>query len=75
MGSTGSSTGINASTTKYQNAISLDANGNAVIVNTSGSHTYYFRFNSASSSNRFAFYDTSTGYAVKLYKYQECPHS
>lgn len=75
MGNTGSSTGINASTTKYQNAISLDASGNAVIANTSGSHIYNFRFNSASASNRFAFYGTSTGYGVKLYRYIECPHS
>ena len=76
MGNTGSSTGINASaSTKYQNSITLDASGNAVIANTSGTNTYNFRFNSASSSNRFAFYGTSTGNPVKLYRYIECPHS
>lgn len=75
MGSTGSSTGINASTTKYQNAISLDANGNAIIANTSGTNTYNFRFNTASTSDRFAFFATSTGKPVQLYKYIECPHS
>ena len=75
MGNTGTSTGINASTTKYQNAISLDAEGNAIIANTSGTNTYNIRFNSGSSSNRFAFYGTSTGYAVKLYKRVECDHN
>lgn len=75
MGSTGSSTGINASTTKYQNAISLGTNGNIVIANTSGTNTYNFRFNTASSSNRFAFYAASTGKPVYLYKYMDCPHS
>ena len=75
MGNTGTATGINASTTKYQNAISLDAEGNAIIANTSGTNTYNIRFNSGSSSNRFAFYGTSTGYAVKLYKRVECDHN
>ncbi|MBQ3357204.1 MAG: InlB B-repeat-containing protein [Oscillospiraceae bacterium] len=77
MGSTGSSTGINATSTKYQNAISLDADGNAVIANTSGTNTYNFRFNTGSTSDRFAFYGASTGLPVRLYRLVqiECLHS
>ncbi|MBQ6430740.1 MAG: hypothetical protein IJJ99_02530 [Oscillospiraceae bacterium] len=75
MGSTGSSTGISATSTKYQNAISLDADGNAVIANTTGTNTYNFRFNTGSTSDRFAFYGASTGEPVQLYRLIECEHS
>ena len=68
MGSTGSSTGINTKSTEpYPTAIAV-SNGYAVIANTSGNNTYHFRFNNASSSNKFAFYKSSTGNAVSLYK-------
>ncbi len=77
MGSTGSSTGINATSTQYQNAISLDADGNAVIANTSGTNTYNFRFNTGSTSDRFAFYGATTGLPVRLYRCVQidCQHS
>lgn len=73
IGNTGSAAGINAAESKrYPNAISLDENGNAVISNVTEKSTYYFRFNSNTSSNRFSFFGATTGNAIKLYRRNSC---
>ncbi|MBQ3356012.1 MAG: InlB B-repeat-containing protein [Oscillospiraceae bacterium] len=70
MGSTGSSTGINVNaSTVYQNSVTI-SDGKAAIANVSGNNIYYFVYSSASSSNRFAYYNpsNSTSHAVAVYQ-------
>lgn len=62
IGSTGSTSG-SINSTAPNNTISFDS-GVVTIANSSGSNTFYFTFNSASSSNRFAFWKVTTNTRV-----------
>ncbi len=69
IGRTGNSNGMNTSKDEaYINAISIDGNGNAVILASGGA---YMRFNSTSGQERFRYFksDSYTGQkAIQLYK-------
>ena len=69
IGQTGDANGLASSTTdEYTNTISIDEDGNAVVVSSGGA---YLRYNSASNQNRFRYYKSSsyTGQkAIQLYK-------
>ena len=62
VGSTGSTSG-SINSTAQNNTISFDS-GVVTIANSTGSNTFYFTFNSASSSNRFAFWKVTTNTRV-----------
>ena len=69
IGRTGNSNGMNTSEDEaYTNAISIDNNGNAVILASGGA---YMRYNSADNQKRFRYFQSSsyTGQkAIQLYK-------
>ena len=69
IGRTGDSNGMNSSLTEaYTNTLSIDADGNAVIVSSEGA---YLRYNANSGQYRFRYFKSSsyTGQkAIQLYK-------
>jgi hypothetical protein len=69
IGRTGDSNGMNTSATEaYTNTISIDDNGNAVVVASGGA---YLRYNATSGQDRFRYFKSSsyTGQkAIQLYK-------
>ena len=76
IGNTGSSYGINMNAaTVYENAISIDADGYALITNagstTTGEYTNLFCYNSLSTSNRFGFYNPEGANSNKLSLYKK----
>ena len=72
IGQTSDANGLASSAeTEYTNTVSIDEDGNAVILSSGGA---YLRYNSASNQNRFRYYKSSsyTGQkAIQLYKYDE----
>ena len=72
IGRTGDSNGMNTSATEaYTNTISIDDNGNAVVVASGGA---YLRYNATSGQDRFRYFKSSsyTGQkAIQLYKKEE----
>ena len=69
IGQNSNANGLASSTTvEYTNTISIDNEGNAVVVSSGGA---YLRYNSASNQNRFRYYKSSSytaQKAIQLYK-------
>ena len=69
IGRTSDSNGLNSSATEpYENTISIDTDGNAVIISSGGA---YLRYNATSGQNRFRYFKSSTyaaQKAIQLYK-------
>ena len=68
IGRTGDSNGMNTSETALTNNISIDADGNAVVVASGGA---YLRYNATSGQERFRYFKSSTytgQKAIALYK-------
>lgn len=69
IGRTGDSNGLNSSATEpYENTISIDTDGNAVILSSGGA---YLRYNATSGQDRFRYFKSSTytaQKAIQLYK-------
>lgn len=58
IGRSGDSNGLNSSTTEaYTNTISIDGDGNAVVVSSGGA---YLRYNATSGQDRFRYFKSST---------------
>lgn len=73
IGQTSDANGLKTATTAYENTISIDADGNAVIVSSSGP---YLRYNANSGQDRFRYFKSSTYSSQKpiaLYKKSSTP--